>query len=232
MFPYIGLNRMASYELRTQRPVTTDNRVTRADLHRRPECGLTTDESVSCCGRHAWVVDAAVRAVDDGCVSDVEPDRVGQVLVLRVVVRGVSPLIMRRVVVDVNTTLAALDELLRVVFGWSDTTGHSFRIHGREYGCLSPTIDEHDVTLDTFGLRAGERFLYCHDAAPCGCTTSASKPPAWVCTPWCRAVSAVAGECHQRGVATRRRSWCGRTPRRSPVSPLSTTSSSMASWLR
>jgi len=79
---------------------------------------------------------------------------------LRVVVLGVSPLIVRRVVVDVNSTLAALDDVLRVAFGWSDTTRHRFRIHGREYGSSSSAIDAHDVTLDAFGLRVGERFLY------------------------------------------------------------------------
>jgi hypothetical protein len=52
-------------------------------------------------------------------MSRVEPDRDGHVRLLRVVVRGVSPLVMRRVVVDVNTTLAALDSVLRVVFGCS-----------------------------------------------------------------------------------------------------------------
>ena len=98
-------------------------------------------------------------------MSCVEPDRDGRVLGLRVVVRGVSPLIMRRVVVDVDTTLAVLDGVLRVVFGWSDTARHRFRIHGREYGCLSPALDEHDVRLDAFGLRASERFVYRHDTA-------------------------------------------------------------------
>jgi Plasmid pRiA4b ORF-3-like protein len=97
-------------------------------------------------------------------VSHIETDRVGQMLVLRVVVRGVSPLIVRRVVVDVNTTLAALDDVLRVVLGWSDTARHRFRIHGRVYGRVSPAIDELDVGLDAFGVRVGERFVYRHDA--------------------------------------------------------------------
>ena len=98
-------------------------------------------------------------------MNHVEPDRDGQVLVLRVVVRGVSPLIMRRVVIEVNATLAALDDVLRIVFGWSDTTRHRFRIHGREYGRSSPAIDEHDVGLDAFGLRVSERFVYLPDTA-------------------------------------------------------------------
>ena len=98
-------------------------------------------------------------------MSDVRPDRDGQVLGTRAVVRGVSPLIMRRVVVDVNTTLAALDDVLRFVFGWSDTARHRFRIHGRVYGLSSPAIDEHDVRLDAFRLRVGERFVYRHDTA-------------------------------------------------------------------
>ena len=98
-------------------------------------------------------------------MSCVEPDGDGRVLGLRVVVRGVSPLVMRRVVVEVDTTLAALDDVLRVVFGWSDTARYRFRIHGREYGRSSPAIGQHDVVLDAFGLRAGERFVYRHDTA-------------------------------------------------------------------
>ena len=41
-----------------------------------------------------------------------------RVVELRVVVRGVSPLIWRRLVVAESMSLAAFHEVLQVVFGW------------------------------------------------------------------------------------------------------------------
>jgi Plasmid pRiA4b ORF-3-like protein len=103
--------------------------------------------------------------VDHGRMSHVEPERDAQVQVLRVVVRDVSPLIMRRVIVDVNTTLAALDDVLRSAFGWPRDTHGRFRVHGCWFGSSSPAGDDRGTTLDVFGLRVGERFVYRHDAA-------------------------------------------------------------------
>ena len=96
-------------------------------------------------------------------MSDVEHVPVDRVLVLRVVVRGVSPLIVRRVAVNVKITLAALDLVLRAAFGWPGDTHGRFRVHGCWFGSLSPAGD--DRSMDAFGLRVGDRFVYQHDAA-------------------------------------------------------------------
>ena len=53
---------------------------------------------------------------------------------LRVVLRGVSPLIWRRLAIGVDATLADLHEVLQVPFGWSNEHLHRFRIHGGEFG--------------------------------------------------------------------------------------------------
>src|SRR5215475_4669193 len=53
---------------------------------------------------------------------------------LRIVLRGISPLIWRRVLVHSNTTLAHLHTILPILFAWSDEHLHSFHIHGKEYG--------------------------------------------------------------------------------------------------
>ena len=82
---------------------------------------------------------------------------------MRVVVRGVSPLIVRRVAVNVKITLAALDLVLRAAFGWPGDTHGRFRVHGCWFGSLSPAGD--DRSMDAFGLRVGDRFVYQHDAA-------------------------------------------------------------------
>jgi hypothetical protein len=96
-------------------------------------------------------------------VAEVEHIPVDRVLVVRVVVRGVSPLIVRCVVVNVKITLAALDLVLRDAFRWPGDTHGRFRVHGR--WCGSSPGDDRSTTLDGFGLRVGERFVYQHDAA-------------------------------------------------------------------
>jgi hypothetical protein len=53
---------------------------------------------------------------------------------LRIVLRGISPLIWRRVLVPSKTTLAHLHTMLQILFAWSDEHLHNFHIHGREYG--------------------------------------------------------------------------------------------------
>src|SRR6266700_6093036 len=53
---------------------------------------------------------------------------------LRVVLRGVSPLIWRRLLVRSDSTIADLHASLQRVLGWSDEHLNRFVIHGREYG--------------------------------------------------------------------------------------------------
>src|SRR5438105_15525813 len=53
---------------------------------------------------------------------------------LRVVLRGVSPLIWRRLLVRSDSTIADLHASLQLVFGWSDEHLNRFVFHGGEYG--------------------------------------------------------------------------------------------------
>ena len=53
---------------------------------------------------------------------------------IRVVLRGVSPLIWRRLLVQSDSTIADLHASLQLVLGWSDEHLNRFVIHGREYG--------------------------------------------------------------------------------------------------
>jgi Plasmid pRiA4b ORF-3-like protein len=80
---------------------------------------------------------------------------------LRIVLRGISPLIWRRVLVPSNTTLAHLHTILQILFAWSDEHLHSFHIHGKEYG--SSGAQTHDVRLYGLHLHCGERFRYVYD---------------------------------------------------------------------
>jgi hypothetical protein len=80
---------------------------------------------------------------------------------LRVVLRGISPLIWRRLLVRSETTLAQLHTILQVVLAWSDEHLHSFHIHGKEYG--SSGANAHHVRLSDLRLHHGERFRYVYD---------------------------------------------------------------------
>ena len=56
---------------------------------------------------------------------------------LPVVVRGVSPLIWRRLLIPADTTIAGLHAVLQIAFGWNGDHLHRFVVHGREYGIAS-----------------------------------------------------------------------------------------------
>lgn len=87
---------------------------------------------------------------------------------LKIVLRDISPLIWRRVLVTSDTTIAGLHAIVQIVMGWEDLHLHQFRIHGKAYGVYrgggctfadNPQL----VRLRDFRLRRGERFLYEYD---------------------------------------------------------------------
>jgi hypothetical protein len=87
---------------------------------------------------------------------------------LRVVLRGVSPLVWRRLLVASDTSLAELHEILQHAFGWSDDHLHRFLIHGTAYGIprlggIAFRDDARRVPLSRFRLHRGERFRYAYD---------------------------------------------------------------------
>jgi Plasmid pRiA4b ORF-3-like protein len=87
---------------------------------------------------------------------------------LRVVLRAVSPLIWRRVLVRSDTTIADLHMTLQTTLGWTDEHLNRFVIHGREYGVghdggIGFRDNPRHLRLADLGLRVGERFLYEYD---------------------------------------------------------------------
>ncbi len=86
----------------------------------------------------------------------------------RVVLRGVSPLIWRRLLVRSDTTITDLHTTIQTALGWTDEHLNRFVIHGREYGVshtggIGFRDDPRRVHLGDLGLRVGERFLYEYD---------------------------------------------------------------------
>ena len=72
-------------------------------------------------------------------MPDTRPSALVQsVYQLRVVVRGVSPLIWRRLLIPADTTIAGLHAVWQIAFGWNGDHLHRFVVHGREYGIAYP----------------------------------------------------------------------------------------------
>jgi len=78
---------------------------------------------------------------------------------LRVLIRGVSPMIWRCILVRCDSTLAELHSVLQAVFDWSGECLHCFCIHGKEYGSTADA-DRRIARLSDFRLHCGERFVY------------------------------------------------------------------------
>jgi hypothetical protein len=91
-----------------------------------------------------------------------------QIYQLRVVLRGISPLIWRWLLVCSDNTVAQLHEVLQIAFGWDDEHLNRFEIRGREYSVYRDGggmigIDATKMRLCDLNLRRLERFVYEYD---------------------------------------------------------------------
>ena len=84
---------------------------------------------------------------------------------LRIVLRDISPLIWRRLLIRSDTTLAQLHAILQLLFDWSGEHLHTFHIYGKDYG--STGADTQSVRLHALHLHPGERFRYVYDLGAC-----------------------------------------------------------------
>ncbi len=101
-------------------------------------------------------------------MSDTPPVSRPKAYQLKVALRGISPLIWRRVLVTSDTTIAQLHDILQIVMGWEDLHLHQFLIYGKSYGIyriggMSFADNPHQVRLADFKLRSGEHFSYEYD---------------------------------------------------------------------
>ena len=101
-------------------------------------------------------------------MSTSAPEQTELIYQLKITLRGISPLIWRRVLVRSDTTIAHLHAIVQMTMGWENLHLHRFRIHGRAYGVarlggLLFADDAAQIRLSRFRLRAGERFLYEYD---------------------------------------------------------------------
>jgi hypothetical protein len=87
---------------------------------------------------------------------------------LKIALRGISPLIWRRLLVRADISLAELHYILQLVMGWTNSHLHRFLIHGKEYGIaynggIGFADDPRQIQLRDFRFRLRERFLYEYD---------------------------------------------------------------------
>jgi hypothetical protein len=87
---------------------------------------------------------------------------------LKVALRGISPLIWRRLLVHADTSIANFHHILQLVIGWTSSHPHRFLIHGKEYGIaydrgMGFADDPKQMRLTDFRFRLRERFLYEYD---------------------------------------------------------------------
>jgi Plasmid pRiA4b ORF-3-like protein len=83
----------------------------------------------------------------------------------KVVLRGISPMIWRRLVMRSDDSIADLHYAIQLAMGWSDSHLHRFQIHGKDYGVAHKggilfTDNPEKVQLADFEFRIRERFLY------------------------------------------------------------------------
>jgi hypothetical protein len=78
-------------------------------------------------------------------------------LVLRAVLRNVSPMVIRVLAVPDSLDLPSFDEVFRSMLGW-EGLGYIFRVHGQEFNSFHRRTKSKQ--LREFHLRPQEKFLY------------------------------------------------------------------------
>ena len=82
---------------------------------------------------------------------------------LKVWLRGISPMVWRRLLVRSACTLYELHGILQVAMGWEGIHLYQFCLRSRRYGSWELSASSPDVTLAALRLRRGARFTYEYD---------------------------------------------------------------------
>jgi hypothetical protein len=82
-------------------------------------------------------------------------------LILRAVLRNVSPMVIRLVLVSDRTNLPGLHDAFHAILGWSGDLGYLVRIHGQEFNSFRRST--RSKALRDFQLHRQEKFLYVCD---------------------------------------------------------------------
>lgn len=84
---------------------------------------------------------------------------------VKIALRGISPMVWRRLRIPGTVSLATLHKIIQLVFNWDNEYLHQFHIYGKDYGIWydgGPGFDDdaHKVYLDDFKFDSGDKFTY------------------------------------------------------------------------
>ncbi|MGV7960428.1 plasmid pRiA4b ORF-3 family protein [Photorhabdus tasmaniensis] len=85
--------------------------------------------------------------------------------IVKVALRGISPMVWCRFRLSGETSLAAFHYIIQIAQGWQDDHLHQFRIYAKDYGIsysggIAFPDNPYKITLDDFEFDAGDRFTY------------------------------------------------------------------------
>jgi hypothetical protein len=75
---------------------------------------------------------------------------------IKIALRGVSPMVWRRIQINAKASLVMLHECIQIVNDWDDFNLHQFHIYGKDYG----NNDTADVYFGDFSFDVGDKFTY------------------------------------------------------------------------
>lgn len=84
---------------------------------------------------------------------------------VKIALRGVSPMVWRRLRIPGNTSLAQLHNIIQISYNWDDEYLHQFHIYGKDYGLsyaggILFSDDARQVFLNDFEFDVGDKFTY------------------------------------------------------------------------
>ena len=82
-------------------------------------------------------------------------------LILRAVLRQVSPMVIRLVSVSDHMPLPEFHDVFRIILGWNGDLGYIIRVHGQEFNSFRRKT--RSKALHEFKLHRQEKFLYVCD---------------------------------------------------------------------
>ncbi|MDC9623300.1 plasmid pRiA4b ORF-3 family protein [Xenorhabdus sp. XENO-7] len=88
-----------------------------------------------------------------------------KIYVVKIALRGISPMVWRRFRLSGETSLAAFHYIIQIAQGWQDDHLHQFRIYGKNYGIsysggMAFSDNPYKIALADFEFDAGDRFTY------------------------------------------------------------------------
>ncbi|MDE9541289.1 plasmid pRiA4b ORF-3 family protein [Xenorhabdus bovienii] len=85
--------------------------------------------------------------------------------IVKVALRGISPMVWRRLRLSGKISLTAFHYIIQIAQGWQDDHLHQFHIYGKNYGIsysggIGFPDNPYKITFDDFEFDAGDRFTY------------------------------------------------------------------------